>query len=182
MRGHLSPAVSSHKSDLWHSPMGQVTGLGLDLWQPLSGNPAEVKSGICFDVSVSHPCDDEAPQASMLCAQLRTVCVRVCSIRPHAWRRPTGMFVAPVLASLKGSLPCHLSLSSSLFLPVSAALSLTPLPAIILLPFTAPIQHDWNIPCHILWQCQSSDPVAFFFVWSLLSDQSWCGWQPVSLP
>lgn len=126
MRGHLSPAVSSHKSDLWHSPMGQVTGLGLDLWQPHSGNPAEVKSGICFDVSVSHPCDDEAPQASMPCTQLRTVCVCVCSIRPHAWHRPTGMFVVSVLASLKGSLPCHLSLSLSLSVRLSRSIPHTP--------------------------------------------------------
>ena len=126
MAGHPGPAANSHPwRDPWPCPMRQVTGLGLDRWQLHSGRPEEVKSGICFNVSASHPCDNGAATRLHATHTVRK-CVSVsqatsvCAISMSGWLGWPS-YMAAVHATL--SLSACLSLS----LTYSLTHSLTPL-------------------------------------------------------
>lgn len=150
--------------------MKQVTGLGLDRWQLHSAHPAEVKSGICSRVNMSHSCDNGG------------------STRPHVVHTAQHIHTVFLLCGSvsRATSVCAISMFGWLGWPhymatfhtaPSFCLSLSfthPSQPIIVFLFIAPTQHDGNI----LWQGLRPNwsPLdhALLSVWSLQSEHSRC--------
>lgn len=122
-----------------------------------------MKSGICFYVSVSHPCDNGA--ATKLCA-VRTAWKCVCVCMSVCVCVGVSQATSVCAISMFGWLgwPCYMATfhtAISFCLSVSASLSHTlpphPCQPIIVFPFTASTQHNWNI----LWHSLSTGPCPF---------------------